>query len=738
MEQMKIDILNFENDLLNTRKRMNDLIYACSQESPASGNYELYKEKINHLEAELKYMDVQLQRMKQGFYAVNTVPSEVIASETVASKAIPNDSFSNESMQNKNLHSSPYHNTYRDTPDYEKMFGKNFMGIFASVLIFISLIIFATLVLPYLSNTIKMIGLYIVCFAILGAGLILYKKKPENKFYIALIGCGAGSLYITLLLSDLYFKVIGDITLYIFILVWAVFVKYLTKYKNLVFTIIGQSGIFISTILGTALCVREQDIAKFFVLVVFYIISSFVYSNFSRQYLKFLLSGKESVSEPAQMQFFYEDNLCSHICKPLNITVFMLGFTAFIKPGGFELTSIFLLMFYLLFEYYFAYKEICRSGIAFELLTIVNSVLLVCLFNVTQVLSEDYSYILLYIVSIAVLFYVNRKKTNYTIVSEICCFIMIYLGSYGNPFIRNHLYAYITIIPFMIYGKLKDKKQYLYAGIAYIAEFLFIIMSLSSNYFLKIESLIMIFVVYAVFLYVCRNLELPAFKIMGYLILCFITMLCIDDVAHHSMYRYNDTHITNIEYIGIKASLIPFFVIALIHLILNKLEYFGKEAAIERMMYIVTAILMITGCTEMYNEVWRLPVILITILLFISNSKKLLQKHEYVGYYIAFKYTTLMVCILTSYHTVDYAISICLLLFAIASIIAGFYKDTSSFRLYGLVLSMISIIKLIMIDIHYDSTLENAVSFFVSGVLCFIISFIYHKIDTSFKKNSTN
>ncbi|MCH5256843.1 MAG: DUF2339 domain-containing protein [Lachnospiraceae bacterium] len=739
MEQKKIDILNFENDLLNTRKRLNDLIYAYSKENPASENYELYKEKINHLEAELKYMDVQLQRMKQEFYAVNIVPSEVIVNKNVLNESISNESILNESILNKTIQAESIQNkdipsnVYRNTQDYEKIFGKNFMGIFASVLIFISLIIFATLVLPYLSNTIKMIGLYIVSFAILSAGLILYKKKPENKFYIALIGCGAGSLYITLLLSDLYFKVIGDITLYIFILVWAVFVKYLTKYKNLVFTIIGQSGIFISTILGTALCVREQDIAKFFVLVVFYIISSCVYSNFSKDYLRFILSGNKTDSETAHMQFFYEDNLCSHICKPLNITVFMLGFTAFIKPGGFELTSIFLLMFYLLFEYYFAYKEICRSGIAFELLTIVNSFLLVCLFNVTQVLSEDYSYILMYIISIAVLFYVNRKKTNYTIVSEICCFIMILLGSCGNPFIRNHLYAYITIIPFMIYGKLKDKKQYLYAGIAYTAEFLFIIMSLSSNYFLKIESLIMIFVVYAVFLYVCRNLELPAFKIIGYLILCFITMLCIDDVAHHSMYRYNDTHITHIEYIGIKASLIPFFVIALIHLILNKLEYFGKEASVERMMYIFTAILMIAGCTEMYNEVWKLPVILVTLLLFIVNSKKLLSKNKYAGYYIAFKYTVLMICILTSYNVVDYVVSICLLLFAIVSIIAGFYKDTSSFRLYGLVLSMISIIKLIMIDIHYDNTIENAVSFFVSGVLCFIISFIYHKIDTSFR-----
>ena len=99
-----------------------------------------------------------------------------------------------------------------------------------------------------------------------------------------------------------------------------------------------------------------------------------------------------------------------------------------------------------------------------------------------------------------------------------------------------------------------------------------------------------------------------------------------------------------------------------------------------------------------------------------------------------FKYTVLMFCILNSYDVINYLISICLLLFAIISIVIGFYKDTKSFRLYGLLLSMISIFKLIMIDIQYDSTIENAVSFFVSGVLCFIISFIYNRIDRSFQK----
>ena len=152
------------------------------------------------------------------------------------------------------------------------------------------------------------------------------------------------------------------------------------------------------------------------------------------------------------------------------------------------------------------------------------------------------------------------------------------------------------------------------------------------------------------------------------------------------------------------------------------------------MMYVVNGFLMVAGCIALYETVWQIPVILITILLFMINSKRLLQKNIYAGYYVMFKYTVLMFCILNSYDVINYLISICLLLFAIISIVIGFYKDTKSFRLYGLLLSMVSIFKLIMIDIHYDSTIENAVSFFVSGVLCFIISFIYNRIDHNFQK----
>ena len=55
----------------------------------------------------------------------------------------------------------------------------------------------------------------------------------------------------------------------------------------------------------------------------------------------------------------------------------------------------------------------------------------------------------------------------------------------------------------------------------------------------------------------------------------------------------------------------------------------------------------------------------------------------------------------------------------------GFKLQIKSLRIYGLVTTMIFAIKLIMFDIAYDNILGNALSFFLSGLMCFGISALY-------------
>lgn len=789
MNTREMDLLQLEEELLNARKKLNALIQEYhngiqpleSQASQESERTAQYQDKLNDLETEMQRLNQKLQLLKR-------IPPETEKPQLQAEAPRPQVQQNVQAIQmpqtaqnlqpqpnrqiqptpqvqhNQQITQNPYiqqnrqvqppqtfqniqpqpvpQKSARKPQEYEKIFGKSFMGIFASVLIFISLIIFATLVLPYLDDIIKMIGLYVISFGILGAGLFLYHKQKNNKFYIAVIGCGTGSLYLSLLLSNLYFKMLGDVALYCFILVWAVLVKNLTRVKNLVFEIIGQVGIFIATILGTILCVSEGDETKFLVLTVFYLLSSCVFSEIDKAYLQYMIRARKSTDggQTTTPPPYYEHRFCSHICKSLNVGVFLIGFSL-MDTSGVKTAGVLLLMLYLLLEYYLTFREDCKHGLAFQMLTVANTFLMIGLWSEVNLISSDYSDIFIYLAAIAVLIYTEIKNAPFKLYTLIWCSIIAFWGCCSNSWMRQHLYVYLTVIPCLLYGKWKNRKMYLNTGIVYLGGLWMVILtSYEYHGYRSIECFIMIAAVCAAFLYACHKAEFVGVKIAGYILLCLTIIEFVDDAAYTLMKDYNAVHFNEIAYISSKAKLITFFTVALIHLLLSKLEYFGSKKPVQWMMFTINAMLMFAGCISMHDihMSWQIPTILITVLLFVINSKRLLPKHRLAGYYIAFKYTVLMLNILGSFDAENYFISICLLLFAIASIVAGFYKDTASFRMYGLILSMISVIKLILIDIHYDSTLETALSFFVCGVLCFIISFIYHKIDIGFKNKESS
>lgn len=96
------------------------------------------------------------------------------------------------------------------------------------------------------------------------------------------------------------------------------------------------------------------------------------------------------------------------------------------------------------------------------------------------------------------------------------------------------------------------------------------------------------------------------------------------------------------------------------------------------------------------NEVCHIFLILLSVLLFRVNFKNLLDRYEgwLSGCYIGIKLTVLVVTILNSFDAANYIISISAFLFAIISIVVGFKVAIKAFRVYGLFLSMLGIIKI--------------------------------------------
>ncbi|MDE5866791.1 MAG: hypothetical protein K2H31_09365, partial [Lachnospiraceae bacterium] len=221
-----------------------------------------------------KIQDIQPQSVKPQIQEPYIQPQNV-----QPQPQLPNNQYQNAMPQPQNKVNKP--------KDLENMIGKSWMGIFASVLIFISFILFATLLAPFITDTIKMIAMYVVSILLTAFGL-LKLRKHNNKLYLAISGCGVGAVYISLLLTNLYFKAIGDIALYVFILVWAVFVCYLSKWQDRIFQIIGQCGIMISLFFGVVLCVEEFDYAMMFLLSLFFVVTASIFYviNYSREFHK--------------------------------------------------------------------------------------------------------------------------------------------------------------------------------------------------------------------------------------------------------------------------------------------------------------------------------------------------------------------------------------------------------------------------------------------------------------------
>ena len=131
----------------------------------------------------------------------------------------------------------------------EQFIGKVAMGIGASILIFIAMVMFATLIIPMFNDTMKMVSMYVLSIGLIAAGEFVYKKSKTG--YTILSACGVGALFISFVATCVYFHAIGQVALYILLLLWVFGVAFhMARNRNLAFVVVGQIGVIVATILS--------------------------------------------------------------------------------------------------------------------------------------------------------------------------------------------------------------------------------------------------------------------------------------------------------------------------------------------------------------------------------------------------------------------------------------------------------------------------------------------------------
>ncbi len=114
---------------------------------------------------------------------------------------------------------------------FEEWLGTRLFNIAASLLIFIGLILFCTLSTEQVTNTMKMIAMFIVSGGFIAVGAFL-ARKDKSVFPLGMLGCGFGTFFITILLSHIYFHSLEDIPAFALILVWSAFALFMSRKLN--------------------------------------------------------------------------------------------------------------------------------------------------------------------------------------------------------------------------------------------------------------------------------------------------------------------------------------------------------------------------------------------------------------------------------------------------------------------------------------------------------------------------
>jgi hypothetical protein len=132
----------------------------------------------------------------------------------------------------------------------ENLLGRNILGIVAAVLVFLGLVFLGFLVVPQLTDGMRVTLMFLLSTALLAGGFLL-NRRYSNNFTKTLLGCGCGAFFISIMVTHLYFHLLNEIVAFSLLLVWiAVSLLFTRLSRSLLVGIITHAGMIISVCAG--------------------------------------------------------------------------------------------------------------------------------------------------------------------------------------------------------------------------------------------------------------------------------------------------------------------------------------------------------------------------------------------------------------------------------------------------------------------------------------------------------
>lgn len=630
----------------------------------------------------------------------------------------------------KSVHPSPLSKAKKQNKSLENVVGRNLMGILASILIFIGMILFSTVAYEAFGKIARVFFVYAVSGVLLTIGLIGMRKN-RNAFYLSLAGCGVGAVYISLFLTYGYFELINGFALYILLAIWSVIVFFLGGKASLLFKTIGQSGVLISAIYGTVMQfmeMRSPAALSFTLVLMFYYIVVTVF------YLLMDHTDGYKANLPALIMDFI---------GAVTLAVAAVNIRGEIQlPVQIALTGIILAYtLFLLFIY--------RQRIMRKIMTENSSLLWVFVVFAQAVFAALTIYVLISkggqdgkwirgciaMVQYAALWALTEFKTRrdggrIASLIVIYLFFVIYSDSFGV--LSEVLGIGIFALVFLTMGFFKKDKLYFTFGC--VSSFIYILYYGKYPGVYSLFSVLFILLILFFQLYSDRIYHL-SFKLISYAMMQIFLLRLVGVLAEHTV-------LSKAIWINIVYLVSVFLCIVATHSPFCN-DWFGngqKEKNTQIALGILNILLILWGCNVMglkNGEVFHVLTLLVFLAACCQNIMPMVRhygKSLGAGFYTGFKLTVFLQSALYSYETESYVVTLACLFMALVFITFGFLKNYKPIRLYGLLLSLYSIFKLVLVDVTYNSTLSKSLTIMGCGVMAFLISFVYNKISRKFEE----
>ncbi len=678
----------------------------------------------------------------------------------------------------------------KNSSSFEENVGGKVMGIVAALLVFIGLFLFGTLLYERLDDFARVASLYVVSFLLLGAGLF-FERKHKSWFTTSLIGCGFGAVYISLFISSVYFELFSTEVLYLLLFFWLLGVGvYVFRRSSCVVALLGQTGIAFSVIFGG---IFAETKGEFTFLCFFFVLLSLLYLWIVLG--RFLPQAKEKaypwihlVAAGLNLIQLWSMALCYDSLFGKYGSIGGHNFTAGI------LLCFYCLLFPLFFllrarillglpmvprlsetrkitkETFPVYKTGWISILFFTLLQLVSWVVFSGIFG--SLFESDIPHGLLLLTGLLLSFLVTElfgatgtEGRGSCIVTAVA--VTFTLLAFDFP---DFIHALITIVFWAVTslaGMFFPECPVRSALNSATKKWEFICEQKDGRCFEKFTSCVYGFLL--LFSY-HRDNRPEMLWLSGIAGLLFFTGLFFFLYRKGRTQRFNDAWKNEI------------YLFALIHVF----WIFGYATDLSSMEPICGTVLTIsvlvlcnsvafysgfcqklakpdkkdTGCFLIVRLVhtvlwiWNIALLhssgaledhpllcawLVLLTLFQCGSGmyeqyKAHRNHTGLGIYFGLRVTIYTIAVMTAFDSLEgYVISCVLLCLAILAVLSGFPLRLAPLRIYGLCLAMLAVIKLLMIDVEHDNSMETVLCFLGAGILCFAINFIYNYVKKRFK-----